>query len=294
MLASALHRRKFPHLVTVMLKIVIAYLIALILFASPVSCFSKQEFYVYKSPDPDAINKPNKQSLQKGTQKNIDNKKIPYKRNTPAKLQCNSFEQEMNLAKSGDENAQFTVGLNMYRGKEAGCDPKKGIYLLVSAAKKGKYSDESLNIMGYEYFKGKNIPENYAESRKWFKIAADTGNAQAQNDLAYLFFHGLGGAVDYQAAFVLYQKSALHGHQLAQANLGTMYANGLGTEKDKEKGYAWYEIASLNGNEPAMRNKKILSSEMTTAEINAAQRLASALFKTIEQANPPGRAGENN
>lgn len=182
----------------------------------------------------------------------------------------------------------------MYRGKEAGCDPKKGIYLLVSAAKKGKYSDESLNIMGYEYFKGKNIPENYAESRKWFKIAADTGNAQAQNDLAYLFFHGLGGAVDYQAAFVLYQKSALHGHQLAQANLGTMYANGLGTEKDKEKGYAWYEIASLNGNEPAMRNKKILSSEMTTAEINAAQRLASALFKTIEQANPPGRAGENN
>ncbi|WP_310600837.1 tetratricopeptide repeat protein [Desulfobulbus sp.] len=274
-------------------KNTIAYLIVLILLASPVICFSKQEFYVYRSPDPNEINKPNKQPYQKSTPKNIESKKSQYKKNTSAKLQCNSSEQEMHLAKSGDENAQFTVGLNMYRGKEAGCDKKEGIYLLVSAAKKGKYSNESLNIIGYEYFKGDNIPKNHAESRKWFKVAADSGNARAQNDLAYLFFHGLGGAVDYQAAFALYQQSALHGHQLAQANLGTMYANGLGTEKSKEKGYAWYEIAALNGNEPALRDKKILSSEMTTDEINAAQRLSAELFKTIEQANLPDRASEN-
>ena len=276
-----------------MLKNLIPCFIWLIMLTGPDVSFSGQSFYVYKSPDPDAINKPNKHTPKNNAKINTDNSKPFSTSDTPVKLQCNSPEQEVNLAKSGDENAQFKVGLNMYRGKESGCNKKEGLLFLINAAKNGKYSDESLNIIGYEYYKGENIPKDYDESRKWLKIAADNDNAQAQNDLAYLFFNGIGGAINYQAAFALYQKSALHGYQLAQANLGTMYANGLGTEKNREKGYAWYDIASLNGNDPAMRNKKILSSEMTTDEIHAAQHLSSALFKTIEQATTPDQPNEN-
>ena len=283
-----------------MFKNFITCFICLIVLASPNISFSGQSFYVYKSPDPDAINKPNKDpknntpnTTPKNPNKSTDHNKLSPQRDTSARLQCNSSAQEVNLAKSGDENAQFMVGLNIYRGKEGGCDKKEGLIFLINAAKKGKYSDESLNIIGYEYYKGENIRKDYAESRKWLQIAADNDNAQAQNDLAYLFFNGLGGERDYQAAFALYQKSAGHGYQLAQANLGTMYANGLGTEKNREKGYAWYDIAALNGNESAMRNKKIVASEMTIDEIHAAQRLASELFKTFEQAKKPDLPHEN-
>jgi len=283
-----------------MLKNLITCFILLILLASPSISFSGQAFYVYKSPDPDASSKSHKdpknnaqKNAQKNAQNNTDHRKSSSKKDSPARLRCNSSEQEVNQAKSGDENAQFMVGLNMYRGEGAGCNKDEGLLFLINAAKKGKYSDESLNIIGYEYYQGQNILKDHAESRKWLQIAADNDNAQAQNDLAYLFFNGLGGERDYQAAFALYQRSALRGHQLAQANLGTMYANGLGTEKNREKGYAWYDIASLNGNNAAMRNKKALSSEMTNDEINAAQRLASELFKTIEQAHTSDPSHEN-
>lgn len=250
-------------------------------FLIPNFAFGDQNFYVYKSPDPDDMNKKSKPIPSKiiknephALTKQTEIKEVPKQ---------NSYDELINLAKSGDKDAQYSIGLKLYYGQGIECNKKEGTFFLMSAAENGKYTEESLDIIINENYKGNNVPKNYIETRKWLKKSSDNDNPKAQNDLAFLFFNGLGGEVDYNSAFELYHKSAMHGYALAQANLGTMYVNGIGTKKDSLKGYAWYDIASINGNEIALNEKKKLLLNMTPNEINEAQHIATELFKTINE-----------
>lgn len=186
-------------------------------------------------------------------------------------------------AERGDAEAQFIVGGMLYTGKGGDPDPKNGFKWLLKAAKQGKVSPESLNIIGEMFLRGTNVPQNYLEAKKWLTEASDQGNLSAQNDLAYLFFNGLGGERDYKAALKLYEKAAMQGDVLAQANTGLMYAGGLGTETDKAKGYAWYSLAASGGNTLASINRNNLMREMTWEELNRAQAISVQLYQQIEK-----------
>lgn len=244
-----------------------------------------QGFYVYKSPDPDDMKKNNKQVVVKGTKNepSITDKHADVN----DELKKNPNDELLRLAKSDDETALFNLGMKMYYGRGVECDKKEGTVLLMRAAEKGKYSEESLGIIVNENYNGKNVPKNYIETRKWLNKLLDT-STKAQNDLAFLCFNGLGGPVDYNYAFELYLKSAMRGYSLAQANLGTMYLYGIGTKKDKIRGYAWYDIASINGNEIALLEKKKLMLNMTPDEMNSAQNMATELFRKISDSGESG------
>src|SRR5208283_2618949 len=93
---------------------------------------------------------------------------------------------------------------------------------------------------GDAYYYGRGVPKDYDEAVKWYRKAADQGNADAQNNLGIIYQNGFGVAKDYEEAVKWYRKSADQGHAVAQANLGWMCENGYGIPKDYEEAVKWY------------------------------------------------------
>jgi TPR repeat protein len=196
------------------------------------------------------------------------------------------FQADLKSAEIGDSEAQLRVGMQLYQGQGVLQDRKKGFSWILEAAEDGKYSPESLHILGQAYFKGTDTEKNYVAARKWLGLLADQDNFSAKNDFAYLLYHGLGGDTDYAKAFELYKQAAIHGDVLAQANLGLMYATGTGTEVDKARAYAWYSFAARQGNGAAAKNQNDLLKDMSWEELNAAQRISIELYREVERRNP--------
>ena len=51
--------------------------------------------------------------------------------------------------------------------------------------------------MGWLYQNGQGVQQNYNEAAKWFRMAAEQGNAYAQSKLGVLYFKGKGVSKNY-------------------------------------------------------------------------------------------------
>ena len=51
--------------------------------------------------------------------------------------------------------------------------------------------------LGAMYDKGRGVAQDFATALKWYRLAADQGDAAAQNDLGVLYDQGKGVAQDY-------------------------------------------------------------------------------------------------
>ncbi len=96
------------------------------------------------------------------------------------------------------------------------------------------------------YYLGNGVPENYKESARWYRKAAEQGHAKAQN------------------------------------SLGFRYAHGRGVPEDHILAYAWWNIAATNGEEQAREGKEELAEKMTREQIAKAQDLS----REMVEANP--------
>ena len=88
------------------------------------------------------------------------------------------------------------------------------------------------------YDQGEGVAQDYTEAMKWYRLAADQGNAAAQN------------------------------------NLGAMYINGEGVRRNYVQGYMWLSLAAKQGYKRAVLPQGQLEREMTPDELAEAQRLA--------------------
>ena len=86
--------------------------------------------------------------------------------------------------------------------------------------------------------KGRGVPQDYAEAVKWYRLAAEQGNATAQN------------------------------------NLGFMHYEGRGVPQDDVQAHMWFNLAAAQGNDNAVANRDIAAKKMTPAQIAEAQQLA--------------------
>src|SRR3974390_480701 len=68
---------------------------------------------------------------------------------------------------------------------------------------------------------------------RWYRKAADQGNAIAQFKLGWMYDTGQGVAQDDAAALSWYRKAADQGNAAAQSNLSLMDANGRGGAQDE-------------------------------------------------------------
>ena len=69
------------------------------------------------------------------------------------------------------------------------------------------------------------MPEDDAEAARWYRLAADQGLADAQNNLGLMYDNGEGVPEDDAEAVRWYRLAADQGDAGAQ-NLGVMYADG--------------------------------------------------------------------
>ena len=87
-------------------------------------------------------------------------------------------------------------------------------------------------FLGVMYDKGLGVPQDYAEALQWYRKAAEQGNAGAQHNLGFMYAKGEGVAQDYGEAMKWYRKAAEQGDANAQINLGFMYDMGRAVTQD--------------------------------------------------------------
>ena len=129
--------------------------------------------------------------------------------------------------------------------------------------------------VGLLYRKGRGVPQDDAQARKWYAKAAAQGLAKAQFSLGTLYFNGEGGPKDYQQALRWFRLGANQKDALCQTKLGIMYDDGEGVPKDKVQAYMWISLAATNGDKSAPMLRDILAKGMTEAQITKAKKLAS-------------------
>ena len=96
------------------------------------------------------------------------------------------------------------------------------------------------------YDNGDGVPEDNAEAVKWYRKAAEQGDA------------------------------------VAQTNLGAMYAKGEGVPEDYVRALAWFNLAAAQGVEIAKKAKGFFRQHMTAAQIAEAQELSASILQRIE------------
>ena len=88
------------------------------------------------------------------------------------------------------------------------------------------------------YENGVGVPENDADAVKWYRLAAEQGNANAQS------------------------------------NLGVMYYNGEGVRQNNVRAYIWWSVAAAQGQEDAKRNRGLVTERLTPDQLTQAQQIA--------------------
>ncbi len=127
------------------------------------------------------------------------------------------------------------------------------------------------------YDVGIGVPQNYAESGKWYRQAAERGVPEAQFELGVRYFkYGSSAKENYSAALRFFRKAADQGLAVAQFNLGIMYETGLGVPTNKVESYRWYNLAAAQGMLNALEARELLAGQMSREEVADGQRRAAA------------------
>jgi hypothetical protein len=89
---------------------------------------------------------------------------------------------------------------------------------------------------------------DFEVAARFFRQAADKGDATAQFNLGRLYSQGRGAPPDLTQAAIWFRKAAEHGHAEAQARLGELLFKGEGVAKNKPEAVKWYRAAAAQGN----------------------------------------------
>jgi hypothetical protein len=99
---------------------------------------------------------------------------------------------------------------------------------------------------------------NQVEAARWYRLAANQGVSEAQNNLGVMYKDGQGVSQDYTEAARWFMKAARQDNILAQLNLGWLYHAGKGVHQDADSAHHWYLLAAEKGLASAQLNLGIL------------------------------------
>jgi len=160
-------------------------------------------------------------------------------------------------AKGGVCEACLALGEKFYNGWGVEQNISNGVYWLHRGASQNcaavLTNSNALHILALAYEKGgAGVPQNSTEAVRWYREAADLGDASAQAQLGMMYSGGLGVEEDKDAAVDLYKKSAQQGNLHGQLALGLAYAHGTGPLKvDPRKAFSWIQKAAKQGSDVA-------------------------------------------
>ncbi|MGI9249805.1 MAG: SEL1-like repeat protein [Pseudohongiellaceae bacterium] len=89
------------------------------------------------------------------------------------------------------------------------------------AAEQGDPHDQY--TLGYRYYNGQGVPQDYVEAVRWYRMAAEQGDTVARYNLGFMYEYGKGVAQDFAEADRLYRLAADMSHAGAMYSLNPMY-----------------------------------------------------------------------
>ena len=117
-------------------------------------------------------------------------------------------------------------------------------------------------------------PQDYTETLKQCRLAAERGNVNEQSKLGMAYASGKGVPQDYAEAVKWFRLAAEQGDVNAQHNMGIAYAAGKGVPQDYVQAYAWITIAAEQGFETAKEPRSRILKSMTPVQIREGQWLS--------------------
>ena len=171
-----------------------------------------------------------------------------------------SFSQEtrkslLQKAEAGDGDSQCLLGVRYYDGAEdTKVDYKKAFKWLKKAENTGVNEQKELfNVcMGHCYYMGNGTERNYKKALQYYQVAADMGNARAQNQVAGIYYLGKGIKENKALGAFWYEKAAIQGFSISQYVLGALYRDGDGVDQDYARALYWFQKAADQGHVEAM------------------------------------------
>ena len=155
-------------------------------------------------------------------------------------------------ATSGFPIAAMQLG-HLYAGRyDVAARPEDALRWYTIAAEAGQ--SEAQYILGVMYRHGSLVPKDAAKAAEWLTKAAESGLAGAQFDSGVMFCTGEGVEKDVARGAELYRLAAEGGHVDGMHNWGVMRYRGIGVEADETAGMEWIERAKTarTTNAPAL------------------------------------------
>ena len=220
------------------------------------------------------------------------------------------------LAEKGHPGAQYELGQMYLNAHGVPRDNAAAARWVRLAAEQGHVPAQAVLAMMYEYGVG-GLPEDQTESLKWiisaaqqgdpgsqsvlggtfdrlgdytvdealrwYRLAAASGYAPAQEELGVRYFEGEGVPQDYVEAARWLQLAAEQGDSGAQKRLASMYNHGKGMSRDVVRVYAWYSLAQDGVPDVPIIEYVELYYEMTPEQHEQAKRLVAHLSNEIKR-----------
>jgi hypothetical protein len=131
----------------------------------------------------------------------------------PTRETIETYKIIRNMAVQGDDEAQFKLGWGY--------------------------------VMEFIPFDPQDGADVYTAATKWFRKAAEQGNADAQRTLGHCYKNGGEGVPQsYADAAKWFRKAAEQGDAPAQSCIGALYQAGKGVQQDYVEAYKWYSLAA--------------------------------------------------
>lgn len=150
-------------------------------------------------------------------------------------------------ANAGDPVGQRNCAAFHMQGSDAtgsDADPAKAAALYQLAAEQG--DAEAQDMLSWLLLEGEIIPSDPAEAKLWAERAAEGGVAASMTRLGMLYHNAIGVDRDPAKAVIWWRKGAEGGDADAQAMLGAACHMGAGTPVDRIAALAWL-IRAMNG-----------------------------------------------
>ncbi len=162
---------------------------------------------------------------------------------------------EQGHAKAQESLGRMYSGLGLCTGTIGDCDDginrgfledmEKSFKWYRKAAEQGNANAQDL--VGEAYFSGEGVSQDYKEAVKWLLKSAEQGNSGAQNRLRIMYAKVDAVPWNYHEAMEWLLNSAEKGNGGAQAILGEMYFQGQPVSKDYKKALKWNRLSAEKG-----------------------------------------------
>lgn len=159
------------------------------------------------------------------------------------------FPAVLKKAQEGDVFAQNEVADLYLYGNGTGQDTDLALYWLKESAHQGFWRP-MVKLGDLYHVNWAEGPSH--ESVMWYKKAAALRCKEALTSLGFLYFNGDEVKQNFEKSFAYFAKAAKGGDDDAYFMLGRQYENGLGCEMDQMKAFHCFMTAAGNGNPAGM------------------------------------------